>query len=187
MNQTNKNYARTLNRRLEGWDDAGVESDLVNETRANLEMFYDKYGIETDENFFDPNMHLTPEAEEEFERIMDAFGDKAGSSINEMRRQYESQAEEYEERFNVGSFDEYMEFTDRMKNAMSNQSIKEIISSEQLAELYAIASSKNIGADFVDYTLMMEYESSGKTFEGLYNQILGAIESYDATLDFGWD
>ena len=187
MNQTNKNYARTLNRYLKQWDNAGVSSDLVDETRANLEMFYDKYGIETDDNFFNPNMELSESAETEFEMIMDSFGDKAGSSINEMKRQYESVSEEFKERFGVESFEDYIEFTDNMKNAMSNANIKDIISSEQIAELYSVASSKNMSANDVDYMMMLEYQSSGKTYEKLYNQILGAIESYDEDMEFGWD
>lgn len=186
MNQTNKNYARTLNRRLKQWDESGIESDLVEETRADLEMFYDKWGIEADDNFFTTNAHLSEEAEAELERIMDSFGNNAGSSIKEMERSYNEKSEEYKERFGVDSFEDYINFTDKMKNAMSNADIKNIISSEQIAELYAVASSKNMGADFVDYTLMMEYQSSGKTFEALYNQILGAIDSYDETMEFGW-
>lgn len=187
MNQTNKNYARTLNRRLNQWDDEGLENNLVKETRENLELFYDKYGIETDDNYFATNIHLSPEAEEEFERIMDAFGDKAGSSVNEMKRKYEEQSDEFKERFGVESMEDYIEFTDNMKNAMSNEMIKDIISSEEIAELYSIASNRQISADDVDYMLMMEYQSGGKTFESLYNQILGAIEAYDATMEFGWD
>ena len=187
MNQTNKNYARTLNKRLKGWDDAGIESDLVRQTRALLEMFYDKYGFEADANYFATDLYLTPQAEEEYSAIMDQFGNKAGSSINEMRRSYEEKKEEYAERFDVNSFPEYVAFTDKMKQALLAKQLKEIISSEQIAELYSVASSKNIPFDEVDRMLIFEYQSSGKVFDALYEQILGAIESYDATLEFGWD
>lgn len=184
-------YAKTLNNRLKGWDKEGVESNLVKETRANLEMFYDKYGIETDDNFFARNLDLTPEQEKEYEKIMDSFGDKAGSSVNEMKREYERVADEYKERFNVNDFEGYINFTDKMKQSRNDRILKNILSSDQIAELYSIASQNNISADAVDELIIFEYEShkeyydkniekaSGRRFNSndtLYNNMLNILE-----------
>lgn len=186
MKAENKSYARTLNRRLQGWYDAGIESDLVKTTKSMLEMFYDRYSIETDERYFATNLELTPQAEAEYELIMDMYGNQAGSSINEMKRQYESVKEEFKTKYSVNTFEDYIKFTDAMKIGMAVHNLKDIISSEQLAELYSVASGKGISPEDVDYMLILEYQSSGKTYDALYNQILGAIETYDDSLQFGW-
>lgn len=169
MKRENQTYARTLNRRLKGWDNSGVDSNLVNEVRENLEVFYDKYGIETDDNFFATDLNLPPEVEAEYERLMDSFGDMAGSSVNEMLRQYEQESDEYKERFNVNSFEDYMKFTDKMKQARSDRVLKNILSSDQIAELYTIASQHNISGNTVDELILFEYQSQ----QGFYDQHIG--------------
>lgn len=188
MKRENQTYARTLNRRLKGWDKSGVDSNLVNEVRENLEVFYDKYGIETDDNFFATNLNLPPEVEAEYVRLMDSFGDMAGSSVNEMRRQYEQESDEYKERFNVNSFEDYMRFTDKMKQSQSDRVLKNILSSDQIAELYTIASQHNISGDSVDELILFEYQSQQSFYDQqigergandpLYNNMLNILEGY---------
>ena len=200
MKAENKSYARTLNNRLKGWDKSGVSSDLVEETRENLEMFYNKYGIETDDNFFSTNLALSDKAEGEYERIMDAFGNKAGSSINEMRRQYEIDKEAYQVKFNVNTFEEYINFTDKMKQSQSDKVIKNIMSSSQIAELYTIASQANYSGDIVDQLLIFEYESQQEFYDKsvdktrhnandpLYNSMLRILEDLTSEEDKdAWD
>ena len=83
MKRENVNYARTLNRRLKGWDDEGIESNQVKLTRQMLEDFYTKHDLEVGrEDKFATNLDLTPEQEKEYEMIMDQFGDSSGSSVN---------------------------------------------------------------------------------------------------------
>ena len=83
MKRENVNYARTLNRRLKGWDDEGIESNQVKLTRQMLEDFYTKHDLEVgNEDKFATNLDLTPEQEKEYEMIMDQFGDSSGSSVN---------------------------------------------------------------------------------------------------------
>lgn len=158
-------YAKTLNNRLKGWDREGIESNLVKETRENLEMFYDKYGIETDDNFFARNLDLTPEQEKEYERIMDAFGDQASSNVNEMNREYDRLSDEYKERFNVNSVEDFVNFTDKMKQSQNDKILKNILSSDQIAELYSIASQNNISGDVVDELILFEYQSQQEFYD----------------------
>lgn len=184
-------YAKTLNNRLKGWDREGIESNLVKETRDNLEMFYDKYGIETDDNFFARNLDLTPEQEKEYERIMDTFGDQASSSVKEMEREYDRLSDEYKERWNVGSVEEFVEFTDKMKQSQNDRILKNIISSDQIADLYAVASQKQIPLDTVDELILFEYESQqefydrhtdesrGNANNPLFGQMMGILYGLD--------
>lgn len=165
MNQTNKNYARNLNRRLKQWDESEMSSNLIEQTRENLEMFYNKYGIETDDNFFATNLDLTAQQESEYEKIMDAFGDQAGSSLKEMEREYNRLSDEYKSRWDVNSLEDFITFTDRMKQSQNDRVLKSIISSEQIADLYAVASNKNISLDTVDELLIFEYESQQQFYD----------------------
>jgi len=165
MNQTNKNYARNLNRRLKQWDESEMSSNLIEQTRENLEMFYNKYGIETDDNFFATNLDLTAQQETEYEKIMDAFGDQAGSSLKEMEREYNRLSDEYKSRWDVNSLEDFITFTDRMKQSQNDRVLKSIISSEQIADLYAVASNKNISLDTVDELLIFEYESQQQFYD----------------------
>lgn len=171
MNRTNANYAKSLNRQLKAWDKEGIESDLVKDIRANLEMFYDKYGIETDDRFFiqRESVHLTDKAEAEFEKLLDSFGNKAGSSLAEMKSSYRQNQDRYEKLYNVNSFEEYIQFTDKMKQAANDRTLKNIISSDQIAELYTIASKNGWDGSTIDDLLIFEYQS---------NQ-----EYYDSTVD----
>lgn len=190
MKRELQTYAKTLNRRLKGWDDNDIESNLIRETRENLEMFYNKYGIETDDNYFARNLDLTPEQEREYEKIMDSFGDKAGSNINEMSREYNRVAKDYKARFNVNSFEEFINFTDKMKQSQNDRVLKNIISSDQIAELYTIASQFNMSGDTVDELIMFEYESNQEFYDNhvdesrynandkLYQNMINILEEY---------
>lgn len=173
MNQTNKNYARNLNRRLKQWDESEMSSNLIEQTRENLEMFYNKYGIETDDNFFATNLDLTAQQESEYEKIMDAFGDQAGSSLKEMEREYNRLSDEYKSRWDVNSLEDFITFTDRMKQSQNDRVLKSIISSEQIADLYAVASNKNISLDTVDELLIFEYESQQEFYDKYVDQSRG--------------
>ena len=182
MKRENQTYARTLNRRLKGWDNEGLESNLVKETRENLEMFYDKYDIEWDSDFFASNLDLTPEQEKEYEEIMDAFGDMAGSNINEMKRAWEERKDEYEEMYNVKSFEDFINFTDQMKLYENDAVMRSVISSSQIAELYSVSSEKaGFSPAKADKVLQTIYDVSGNTlsYNTLYNEMLRAIKSYD--------
>ena len=187
MKRENVTYARTLNRRLKGWDDEDIESNQVKLTRQMLEDFYTKHDLEVgNEDKFATNLDLTPEQEKEYEMIMDQFGDSAGTSVNEMKRVYQEQADMYRDRYDIESFDEFIEFTDNMKNALSDGLIKDVISSEQIAELYTVASNRQMGADAVDRLISETYQRSGRTFDRLYNDVMGAINNYDAEMEQGW-
>lgn len=190
MKRELQTFAKTLNNRLKGWDDEEIESNLVRETRANLEMFYNKYGIETDDNYFARNLDLTPEQEKEYEKIMDTFGDKAGSNINEMRKEYNRVAKDYKARFNVNSFEDFITFTDKMKQSQNDRVLKNIISSDQIAELYTIASQFNMSGDTVDEMIIFEYESNQEFYDKhidesrynandkLYQNMINILEEY---------
>ena len=182
----NKSYARTLNRRLKGWDKEGMESNLVKEVREDLEMFYDKYDIEANEDYFSANLDLTPEEEAEYERIMDKFGNKAGSNINEMKRKYEEVKDDYETNYNVKTFEDFINFTDQMKIYESDALLRDIISSEQVSELYSKASKKGMSYEKVDDLILNTYEgkdkkgkkiagAGGLTYNNLYNKVLDII------------
>lgn len=182
MKRENQTYARTLNRRLKGWDNEGIESNLVKETRENLEMFYDKYDIEWDSDFFASNLDLTPEQEKEYEEIMDAFGDMAGSNINEMKRAWEERKDEYEEMYNVETFEDFINFTDQMKLYENDAVMRSVISSSQIAELYSVSSEKaGFSPAKADKVIQTIYDVSGNTlsYNTLYNEVLRAIKSYD--------
>lgn len=200
MKRELQTYAKTLNNRLKGWDEEDIESNLIRETRENLEMFYNKYGIETDDNYFARDLDLTPEQEREYEKIMDSFGDKAGSNINEMRKEYNRVAKDYKARFNVNSFEDFINFTDKMKQRQNDRVLKNIISSDQIAELYTIASQFNMSGDTVDELIIFEYESNQEFYDKhidesrynandkLYQNMINILEEYrqDDEEDDAW-
>lgn len=200
MKRELQTYAKTLNRRLKGWDDEDIESNLIRETRDNLEMFYNKYGIETDDNYFARDLDLTPEQEREYEKIMDSFGNKAGSNINEMRKEYNRVAKDYKARFNVNTFEDFINFTDKMKQSQNDRVLKNIISSDQIAELYTIASQFNMSGDTVDEMIIFEYESNKEFYDKhvdesrynandkLYQNMINILEEYrqDDEEDDAW-
>ena len=198
MKSVLNNYANTLNRRLKVWDKNDIESNLVKETRENLEMFYQKYGIEADYNFFAKNLDLSTEAEREFENIMDSFGDKAESSYNEMSREYDRLSDQYKDRWDIESTEDFINFTDKMKQHQNDRILKKIISSDQIAELYTIASNMNISGDTVDDLIMFEYQSQQAFYERniqegeynandpLYNNMLRILEDY-GKMDNPWN
>lgn len=186
MKQENKSYARTLNRRLKAWDKEGMESNLLKEVREDLEMFYDKYDIEANEDYFSANLDLTTEEEAEYEKIMDKFGNKAGSNINEMKRKYEEVKDDYETNYNVKTFEDFIDFTDQMKIYESDALLRDIISSEQVSELYSKSSKKGMSYEKVDDLILKTYEgkdkkgkkiagAGGLTYNNLYNKVLDII------------
>lgn len=178
MKSENKGYARTLNKRLKGWDKYPFQSNLVDEVREDLEIFYDKYGIETDNNFFATNLDLTSEQEKEYEEIMDRFGDQAGSDVNEMIKSYEEHSDEWLAYYDINSFQDYIEFTDKMKMYESDKALASNISSEQIAELYAKASAQtNLSYEAVDKIIADEIKYNNLTYNTLYEKVLGILNA----------
>ena len=181
MKRENANYARTLNRRLKGWDDAGIESNQVKLTRQMLEDFYTKHDLEVGaEDKFATQLDLTPEQESEYEKIMDQFGRQAGTSINEMKSVYEEQKDMYEKSYDIKNFEEFITFTDKMKEALDDGLIKSILSSEEIADLYSEAHIKGVSYKVMDEKIVSAYyKSKGKTGEALVK----AIDAYDAKME----
>ena len=74
-------------------------------------------------------------------------------------------------------------FIDNMENYRADALLSEVISSEQIQELYNEGSIKGISPEEIDQMLAFEYSFSGKEDNDLYQRILVEIDSYDAGSD----
>ena len=87
------------------------------------------------------------------------------------------------ERFGFTEFDDALKFIDNMENYRADALLSDVISSEQIQELYNEGSIKGISPEEIDQMLAFEYSFSGKEDNDLYKRILVEIDSYDAGSD----
>ena len=109
---------------------------------------------------------------------MDRFGEQAGSNVNEMIKSYEEHSDEWLAYYDINSFQDYIEFTDKMKMYESDKALASNISSEQIAELYAKASAQtNLSYEAVDKIIADEIKYNNLTYNTLYEKVLGILNA----------
>lgn len=197
-----KKYIRDLfiglNNLMDEWDDKGVTSNNLNLFRDKLEDFYERNNLKVkNTDRFSWQKGMTEDQAEELYNLayqmgtdpysnMSTYEDLLDEDFSDLGTQtaydsinldaFQKISEQYS---NINTFQDYVNFIDRMNNFKSNALLSSILDSNQVAELYALGSWQNLSDEDVNNIIAFEYSMSGKTGDKLYNTILEAIDLYD--------
>lgn len=197
-----KKYIRDLfiglNNLMDEWDDKGVTSNNLNLFRDKLEDFYKRNNLKVkNTDRFSWQKGMTEDQAEELYNLayqmgtdpysdMSTYEDLLDDDFSDLGTQttydsinldaFQKISEQYS---NINTFQDYVDFIDRMNNFKSNALLSSILDSNQVAELYALGSWQNLTDEDVNNIIAFEYSMSGKTGDKLYNTILEAIDLYD--------
>ena len=197
-----KKYIRDLfiglNNLMDEWDDKGVTSNNLNLFRDKLEDFYERNDLKVkNTDRFSWQKGMTEDQAEELYNLayqmgtdpysdMSTYEDLLDEDFSDLGTQttydsinldaFQKISEQYSD---INTFQDYVNFIDRMNNFKSNALLSSILDSNQVAELYALGSWQNLTDEDVNNIIAFEYSMSGKTGDKLYNTILEAIDLYD--------
>ena len=197
-----KKYIRDLfiglNNLMDEWDDKGVTSNNLNLFRDKLEDFYERNNLKVkNTDRFSWQKGMTEDQAEELYNLayqmgtdpysdMSTYEDLLDEDFSDLGSQttydsinldaFQKISEQYSD---INTFQNYVDFIDRMNNFKSNALLSSILDSNQVAELYALGSWQNLTDEDVNNIIAFEYSLSGKTGDKLYNTILEAIDLYD--------
>lgn len=178
MRKETRELFRALNENLTEWE-GGYTPQKIQKFQIELANFYDRAGkIVKDPTKFSTHIKMTSEQEDELLALADRMGD-----ISTDMGEYEEFYLKNKERFGFTEFDDALKFIDKMENYRADALLSEVISSEQIQELYNEGSIKGISPEDIDQMLAFEYSFSGKEDNDLYQRILVEIDSYDAGSD----
>ena len=178
MRKETRELFRALNENLTEWE-GGYTPQKIQKFQIELANFYDRAGKTVkDPTKFSTHIKMTSEQEEELLALADRMGD-----ISTDMGEYEEFYRKNKERFEFTEFDDALKFIDNMENYRADALLSEVISSEQIQELYNEGSIKGISPEEIDQMLAFEYSFSGKEDNDLYQRILVEIDSYDEGSD----
>ena len=178
------NEAKELMEKWKGFDDNELP-DIVRETRELLRDFYDRQGkTPKEDDNFNTRLKLDEEGEELLTEIAWRFKEDEYSDFSFYHKFYDTNSD-FRDRYNIHDVNDWIDFINKINRFKNDRFLKEILSSDQILELYSEGNSKGLSEDEIDGIIYLEYSGSGAKFDDLYNQIWGALQEYDAN-DSKW-
>lgn len=178
MRKETRELFRALNENLSEWE-GGYTPQKIQKFQIELANFYDRAGKTVkDPTKFSTHIKMTSEQEDELLALADRMAD-----VSTDVGTYEEFYLKNKERFTFTEFEDALKFIDNMENYRADALLSEIISSEQIKELYSEGSIKGLSPEDIDDMLGFEYSLSGKEDASLYDRILVEIDRYDAGSD----
>lgn len=181
MNKETRELFNALNDNMDEWDKAGVKPKAVEMYEDMLSDFYEKIGKNPKDDRFNTRLKLTPEQEDE---LLDIAQSMANNTYT-YDETYADVYNKYKDRYGWSDVSEAVDFLETMEKYRSDSLLREVLSSEQIMELYSEANSQGLSDDDIEQMIYLEYSMSGASGEKLFNAIQGAIINYDEGLE-GW-
>ena len=83
--------------------------------------------------------------------------------------------------------DDAINFLDEMETSRNEAWLADLLSSDQIKELYDEARNKGLTAEEANDIIYIEYTGSGKDSDWLYDQVWNAIQEKGAEKEGSWD
>ena len=180
---------RDANERLMDWQ--GMEN-VPNDVKMYREMladFYKSIGKKVAHpELFSTRVNLTRKQQE-------TLNDISFQVLNKWTTDY-SQYENFlvdetrsdvRDRYDIKTLDDAINFLDDMETSRNDAWIANLLSSDQIKELYDEARDKGLTAEEANDIIYIEYTGSGKDSDWLYDQVWNAIQEKGAEKDGSWD
>lgn len=180
---------RDANERLMDWQ--GMEN-VPNDVKMYREMladFYKSIGKKVAHpELFSTRVNLTRKQQE-------ILNDISFQVLNKWTTDY-SQYEDFladetrsdvRDRYDIKNIDDAINFLDEMETSRNEAWLADLLSSDQIKELYDEARDKGLTAEEANDIIYIEYTGSGKDSDWLYDQVWNAIQEKGAEKEGSWD
>lgn len=180
---------RDANERLMDWQ--GMEN-VPNDVKMYREMladFYKSIGKKVAHpELFSTRVNLTRKQQEVLNDISFQVLDKWTTDYS----QYENflvdeERSDVRDRYDIKNLDDAINFLDEMETSRNEAWLADILSSDQIKELYDEARDNGLTAEEANDIIYIEYSGSGKDSDWLYDQVWNAIQEKGAEKDGSWN
>ena len=180
---------RDANERLMDWQ--GMEN-VPNDVKMYREMladFYKSIGKKVAHpELFSTRVNLTRKQQETLNDISFQVLNKWTTDLS----QYENflvdeERSDVRDRYDIKTLDDAINFLDEMETSRNEAWLADLLSSDQIKELYDEARDKGLTAEEANDIIYIEYSGSGKDSDWLYDQVWNAIQEKGAEKDGSWD
>lgn len=169
---------KDANERLLDWEGMENVPNDVKMYRDMLSNFYDSIGKKVAHpELFSTRVNLTRKQQE-------TLNDISFQVLNKWTTDY-SQYEDFlvdetrsdvRDRYDIKTMDDAINFLDEMETSRNEAWLADLLSSDQIKELYDEARDKGLTAEQANEIIYVEYSGSGKDSDWLYDQIWNAIQ-----------
>lgn len=180
---------RDANERLMDWQGMENVPNDVKMYRDMLADFYKSIGKKVAHpELFSTRVNLTRKQQE-------TLNDISFQVLNKWTTDY-SQYEDFlvdetrsdvRDRYDIKTMDDAINFLDEMETSRNEAWLADLLSSDQIKELYDEAKDKGLTAEEANDIIYIEYTGSGKDSDWLYDQVWNAIQEKGAEKEGSWD
>ena len=180
---------RDANERLMDWQGMENVPNDVKMYRDMLADFYKSIGKKVAHpELFSTRVNLTRKQQE-------TLNDISFQVLNKWTTDY-SQYEDFlvdesrsdvRDRYDIKNIDDAINFLDEMETSRNEAWLADLLSSDQIKELYDEARDKGLTAEEANDIIYIEYTGSGKDSDWLYDQVWNAIQEKGAEKEGSWD
>lgn len=180
---------KDANERLLDWEGMENVPNDVKMYRDMLSNFYDSIGKKVAHpELFSTRVNLTRKQQE-------TLNDISFQVLNKWTTDY-AQYEDFlvdesrsdvRDRYDIKNIDDAINFLDEMETSRNEAWLADLLSSDQIKELYDEARDKGLTAEEANDIIYIEYTGSGKDSDWLYDQVWNAIQEKGAEKEGSWD
>lgn len=180
---------RDANERLMDWQGMENVPNDVKMYRDMLANFYKSIGKKVAHpELFSTRVNLTRKQQEVLNDISFQVLNKWTTDFS----QYEDflvdeTRSDVRDRYNIKTLDDAINFLDEMETSRNDAWLADLLSSDQIKELYDEARDKGLTAEEANDIIYIEYTGSGKDSDWLYDQVWNAIQEKGAEKEGSWD
>lgn len=168
---------KDANERLLDWEGMENVPNDVKMYRDMLSDFYKSIGKKVAHpELFSTRVQLTRKQQEVLNDISFQVLDKWTTDLS----QYENflvdeERSDVRDRYDIKTLDDAINFLDEMETSRNEAWLADLLSSDQIKELYDEARDKGLTAEEANDIIYIEYSGSGEDSDWLYDQIWNAI------------
>lgn len=180
---------RDANERLMDWQGMENVPNDVKMYRDMLADFYKSIGKKVAHpELFSTRVNLTRKQQETLNDISFQVLNKWTTDYS----QYENflvdeERSDVRDRYDIKTLDDAINFLDEMETSRNEAWLADLLSSDQIKELYDEARDKGLTAEEANDIIYIEYTGSGKDNDWLYDQVWNAIQEKGAEKDGSWN
>lgn len=180
---------RGANERLMDWQ--GMEN-VPNDVKMYREMladFYKSIGKKVAHpELFSTRVQLTRKQQEVLNDISFQVLNKWTTDIENYENfLIDETRSDVRDRYDIKTLDDAINFLDEMETSRNEAWLADLLSSDQIKELYDEARDKGLTAEEANDIIYIEYTGSGKDSDWLYDQVWNAIQEKGAEKEGSWD
>lgn len=191
--KTFKKQMKTINRRLERFEEANLTANNVTMYRNLIKAFNKKHGYGSSDKF-NPNKWYTRDEQKEIRALMRAIREDPETKLGYWKDTYKKIKElgineensvslnffvKMDEKFDFESEQDFIDAVDQLNRFRSSDIVGKILDSDQYRDLVELAEETGYSEEFdIDKLILDTHSKTGKTYVSLYNHVFDILMNY---------